>query len=132
MVGTRAPGRALTAGEGAMAVNLLDLFSRSVTPDAVQGISKLLGEDPSAVKGGVAALVPVLLGAFASKASTPSGAASLFSMINSSDVDTGVMSKIGNVVGTGGSDALSQQGSDDRCREVTDWGAPLIRDASGD
>ena len=74
-----------------MAVNLLDLFSRSVTPDAVQGISKLLGEDPSAVKGGVAALVPVLLGAFASKASTPSGAASLFSMINSSDVDTGVM-----------------------------------------
>jgi hypothetical protein len=93
-----------------MAVNLLDLFSRAVTPDAVQGISKLLGEDPSAVKGGVATLVPVLLGGLASKASTPSGAASLFSMINSPDVDTGIMGKIGNVLGSGGSGALSQQG----------------------
>ena len=49
-----------------MAVNLLDLVSRAMTPDSLQGISKFLGEDPSAVQNGMGILVPTLLGGLAS------------------------------------------------------------------
>src|SRR5215471_1954279 len=95
----------------AMAVNLLDLVSRAVTPDAVRGISRFLGESDSAVQSGIATLLPTLLGGLASKASTPAGASDLLSRINGADVDANLTSNIGNLLGSGQSGALLQQGT---------------------
>jgi outer membrane protein OmpA-like peptidoglycan-associated protein len=94
-----------------MAVNLLDLVSRAITPDAIQGISRFLGEGDSAVQSGIGTLVPALLGGMASKASTPSGASNLLSMINSPNVDTNLVGNIGSMLGSGQSSSLLQLGS---------------------
>ncbi len=93
-----------------MAVNLIDLVSRAVTPDAVQGISKFLGESDSAVQSGIGTLVPALLAGMASKASTPSGASGLFSLINGAGVNAGLMGNIGDALGSGQAGSLLQQG----------------------
>ncbi|AMO25008.1 hypothetical protein GCM10027034_05660 [Ramlibacter solisilvae] len=94
-----------------MAVNLVELISSAITPDTVQGLSKVLGERDSAVQAGIGALVPALLGGMASKASTPSGAANLLSLINGPEVDAGLPGIIGNMLSSGDSSALLQQGS---------------------
>ena len=93
-----------------MAVNLLDLVSRSITPDAVQGISKFLGESDSAVQSGIGTLVPALLAGMASKASTPSGASSLFALINGPAVNANLMDNVGETLGAGQSSSLLQLG----------------------
>jgi cytochrome c oxidase subunit 2 len=94
-----------------MAANLLDLVSRALTPDAVQGLSKFLGESDSAVHSGLSTLVPALLGGLASKASTPGGASSLLSTITSTNIDTGLVGNLGSLLASGQSGSLLQQGS---------------------
>ena len=94
-----------------MAVNLVELVSSAITPDAVQGMSRMLGESDTSVKTGIGALVPALLGGLAVKASTPSGASDLLSKINAPGVDTGMLGNLGNLLGSGDSSALLQQGS---------------------
>ena len=59
-----------------MAINLLELVSKSLTPDTLKGMSGFLGESNSAVQSGMGVLLPALLGGLASKAATPSGASS--------------------------------------------------------
>jgi outer membrane protein OmpA-like peptidoglycan-associated protein len=94
-----------------MAVNLVDQVSRALTPDVMQGISKFLGEDASAVQSGLGALIPTLLGGLASKAATPGGASSVFSAINSANVDTGLLGNLGSLLGSGQSNTVLQAGS---------------------
>jgi hypothetical protein len=93
-----------------MATNLLQLISNAVTPDTVQGLSTFLGEKDSAVQGGITTLLPVLLGGMASKATTPSGATNLFSMLTGPNVDTGIVGNFTNLLGTGQSGSLLQTG----------------------
>jgi hypothetical protein len=94
-----------------MASNLLDLVSRAITPDAVQGIARFLGEGEAAVQGGIDALLPALLGGMAAKASTPAGASSLYSLVSGANVDSGPADNIGSLLGSGPSSGLLQQGS---------------------
>jgi outer membrane protein OmpA-like peptidoglycan-associated protein len=93
-----------------MAVNLVELVSSAITPDAVQGISRVLGERDSTVQSGIGALVPALIGGLAGKASTPSGASNLLGVLNGPNVDGGMIGNLGNVLGSGPPDALLQQG----------------------
>jgi len=93
-----------------MAVNLLDLVSRAITPDAVQGITRFLGESDTAVQSGIGTLVPALIGGMAAKASTPAGASALQSLINSSAVDPGLIGNLGSLLSSGQSSTLLQQG----------------------
>lgn len=94
-----------------MATNLLDLVSSALTPDTVQGLSRFLGESDSAVQSGLGMLVPAVLGGMASKAATPGGAASLFSLINGANVDTNLSASLGSLLGGGAPNSLLQTGS---------------------
>lgn len=94
-----------------MATNLLDLLSNAVSPDIVQGLSRSVGESDSAVRSGVSALLPALLGGLASKSSTPTGASSVMSMLTSANVDTGLLGNMGNLLGGGQTGSLIQLGT---------------------
>src|SRR5215468_2365670 len=94
-----------------MAANLVELLSGAMTPDIVQSISKFVGEKDSAVQNGLGALVPVLLGGMANKATTSSGASSLFSMLTGSNVDAGLAGNFGNLLASGQTSPLLSQGS---------------------
>ena len=94
-----------------MATNLVELLSGAISPDMVQGLSKFVGEKESAVQNGLGALVPVLLGGMASKASTPSGASSLFSMLTGPNVDTGLAGNLGSLLASGQTSSILPQGS---------------------
>ena len=84
-----------------MAINLLDLLSQSVSPGLVKSVSGHLGESGSAVESGFGALLPVLLGGLASKASTGGGAASVFSMLTGPKIDTNALGSLGSMLGGG-------------------------------
>jgi len=92
-----------------MAVNLVELVSSAITPDTVQGISRTLGESDTAVRSGIGALVPAMVGGLAARASTPAGATDLLAKVNSPNVDAGMIGNLGSVVG-GDSSALVQKG----------------------
>lgn len=94
-----------------MTTNLLDLLSNAVSPEIVQGLSRSIGESDSAVRSGVSALLPTLLGGLASKASSPSGASSVFSMLTGSNVDAGLMGNMASLLGGGQTGALTQLGT---------------------
>lgn len=94
-----------------MATNLLEMISGAVTPAHVQGLARHLGEKDTAVQGGIGALLPVVLGGMASKSATPSGATSLFSMFNGSDVDSDAVGRFGSGLETDRSGAMLQTGN---------------------
>ncbi len=94
-----------------MATNLLDLLSNAVSPDIVQGLSRSVGESDSAVRSGVSALLPALLGGLANKSSTPSGAGSVLSMLTGANVDSGLLGTMGNLLGSGQTGSLIQLGT---------------------
>ena len=66
-------------------MSLLDQLMQSLGPDATQQISQKLGTDSGATNGAIAAALPVLLGALASNASTPTGASALNSALDQHD-----------------------------------------------
>jgi outer membrane protein OmpA-like peptidoglycan-associated protein len=94
-----------------MAINLLDLLSNAVTPDIVQGLSRSVGESDSAVRSGVSSLLPMLLGGLANKSATPTGASSVLSMLTGSNVDSGLLGTMGNLLGSGQTGSLMQVGT---------------------
>lgn len=100
-----------TPKEAPMATNLLDLLSNAVSPDIVQGLSRSVGESDSAVRSGVSALLPALLGGLANKSSTPSGAGSVLSMLTGANVDSGLLGTMGNLLGGGQTGSLIQLGT---------------------
>jgi outer membrane protein OmpA-like peptidoglycan-associated protein len=94
-----------------MSTNLLDLLSNAVSPDIIQGLSKAVGENDSAVRSGISALLPTLLGGLAHKASAPSGASSVLSMLTGSSVDSGLLGTMGSLLGGGQTGSLMQTGT---------------------
>jgi outer membrane protein OmpA-like peptidoglycan-associated protein len=93
-----------------MADNLLEMMSSALTPAATQNLARAVGESESAVKSGLGALLPVLLGGLAAKATTPSGSSSLWSTITGSNID---LAGAGGLAGllSGDTGALTRQGS---------------------
>ncbi len=92
-------------------MNLLDTLTQTVSPEILQGLSRCVGESDSAARTGVASLLPALLGGLASKATTPSGAGSVLSMLQGNQVDTGLIGTIGNLLGSGQTGSLMQLGT---------------------
>ncbi len=94
-----------------MAINLLDILSNAVSPDIVQGLSRSVGESDSAVRSGVSALLPTLLGGLANKANSASGAGQVLSMLTGANVDSGLLGTMGNLLGSGQTGSLMQVGT---------------------
>lgn len=92
-----------------MTDNLLEMITSALSPAATQNLSRAVGESESAVKSGLGALLPVLLGGLASKAATPSGASSLWSAISGASVDTTAAGGLAGLLG-GDTGALMRQG----------------------
>ncbi len=94
-----------------MAIQLLVMLSDAVSPEILQGLTRAVGEGDGAVRSGVSALLPALLGGLANKAASPSGAGSVLSMLTGANVDTGLLGTLGNLLGSGQTGALMQSGT---------------------
>jgi hypothetical protein len=66
-------------------MSLLDQLTKSLGPNALQQISQKLGTDTGTANNAISAALPVLLGALASNAATPTGASALNSALNKHD-----------------------------------------------
>lgn len=93
-----------------MAINLLDLLTRAVSPALVKSIADHFGESESAVQSGIELIVPALLGGLASKASTPSGASEVFGLLTNAKVDPGLLGNLGALLGSGQSSGIASVG----------------------
>ena len=90
--------------------NLLSLLMAALPKDFAALVSQYLGEPEAPTKTSLTALLPALLGAIAQKGSTPSDAAGLLSLLKGSDVDAGIINKIGDLFsgsGTGANELLN-------------------------
>ena len=93
-----------------MANNLLELVTRAISPTLVKSISDHLGESASSVESGMALILPALLGGLASKASTSSGASSVFATLTDAKVDPGLLGSFGNLLHSGQSSGIASVG----------------------
>jgi outer membrane protein OmpA-like peptidoglycan-associated protein len=94
--------------------NLLALAQQTLGGDVSRLASQFLGESQGSTQSALGSLLPVVLGSIAGKGSTPQGASSLMSLINSADVDAGALGNLGNLFGGGGginADALIRGGT---------------------
>ncbi|MEO7998431.1 MAG: DUF937 domain-containing protein [Gemmatimonadaceae bacterium] len=66
-------------------MSLLDQLTQSLGPNALQQISQKLGTDSGTTNSAISAALPVLLGALASNASTPTGANALNNALDQHD-----------------------------------------------
>ncbi|MGV3708980.1 MAG: DUF937 domain-containing protein [Gemmatimonas sp.] len=66
-------------------MSLLDQLTQSLGPSALQQISQKLGTDTGKTNNAISAALPVLLGALASNAASPTGASALNSALNKHD-----------------------------------------------
>ncbi len=94
-----------------MATNLLDMLTRAISPATVKSVSDHLGESESAVRSGLALLLPVLLAGLASKASTPSGVSGLFALLTGAKVDPDLPGNLASLLGSGQSSGIANVGS---------------------
>lgn len=94
-----------------MAINLVDLLSKAVTPDLAASLGNAVGASDSSVASAIGAFLPMLVGGMATKAATPDGASGLFSLLTGSNVDSDIASTISGQLGSGQTSALSQLGS---------------------
>ncbi|MES2960037.1 MAG: DUF937 domain-containing protein [Pseudomonadota bacterium] len=94
-----------------MAINLLEMLTRAISPATVKSVADHLGESESGVQSGLALLLPALLGGLASKAATPSGAAGVFASLNGAKVDTDLPGNLGSLLGSGQSSSIASVGS---------------------
>lgn len=85
-----------------MAVDLFELASRYLNSSAVSKIAGILGESTSATQKAVDVAVPALAGVACNRASTPSGASELLSLVTSSSIDPSILANLDSHL-TGGS-----------------------------
>ena len=84
-----------------MALNLVDLAKDYLTPDVMSKIAGHIGETPAATERAIGAAIPSLAGVACNQASTPGGATKLLSLLNTSGLDTGVLSNFAGALGGG-------------------------------
>ena len=83
-------------------MNLLDLLKGQLTSgNTMDVISNLLGENKTATKSGLDAILPTLLGSVIQKGATTSGASGLMDMIKLGGHDGSVLDNIGGMLGGG-------------------------------
>jgi Bacterial protein of unknown function (DUF937) len=84
---------------------LFESLSQALTPDVAGQIGKIAGLDPGLVSRGMAVAGPLVTGALAKQASTPTGLDSLMRMLPTSS-GAGLGSILGALTGSGSTDAL--------------------------
>jgi len=95
-----------------MALNLIDLAKDYLTPDVVSKLAGQIGETPAATERAIGAAIPSLAGVACNQASTPGGATRLLSLLNTSGLDTGILSNFaGALSGGAASDGLLRTGN---------------------
>jgi outer membrane protein OmpA-like peptidoglycan-associated protein len=95
-----------------MVENLMELMQSSLTPQLAGDASTYLGESPASTRSAVTAAIPAILAGLAQKSATAGGAAQLFNMITSPQVDTGLAANPAGWLGGGPKTAsLLSQGS---------------------
>ena len=82
-------------------MNLLDLLKQIFGGNFAALASNLLGVSESNTKSAVTSMIPALLGSLVQKGSTPQGASSLLNMINSPQVDSGIVGNMSQLLGGG-------------------------------
>jgi outer membrane protein OmpA-like peptidoglycan-associated protein len=83
-------------------MNLLDLLKQIFGGNFAALASNVLGASESNTKSAVTSMIPALLGSLVQKGSTPQGASSLLNMINSPQVDSGIVGNMSQLLGGGG------------------------------
>lgn len=84
-----------------MSSSLLDSLSQLVTPDLIGAASPALGENQGGVSRGLSAALPMLLGGVASRASDPSFASTLLSLVNDPANDGSIANDLGRLLAPG-------------------------------
>ncbi len=84
-----------------MAVNLISMFTNSVVKDLAGKAAGMLGEAPQATETAAANIFPALLGGMLGSSKGGSGAADLFKLVTSPDIDTGLLDNLGDLMGGG-------------------------------
>lgn len=85
-----------------MADSLLGGLTGLLTPDVLGKAATVFGENQDAIGKGMSAVMPLLLGGAAEKASNPDFASTLFNMVSDPKVDTGLLDNVGSLLGAGG------------------------------
>jgi len=84
-----------------MSVNMLSLVQTALGGDFAKLTGQFLGESVPSTQSALTSLLPAVLGSVAQKGATPEGASSLLSLINGSNLDTGVLDNVAGLFGTG-------------------------------
>jgi OmpA-OmpF porin, OOP family len=88
-----------------MSVNLLDIASAATGGNFAGALGQFLGESPSVTSSGLSAVLPALLGGLVSKGATAEGANGLLSMLNTPQIDSGILGSLGSMFGNGNAQA---------------------------
>lgn len=84
-----------------MSIDLLGLVKDQLTSAAVGKISDFLGESGDNTTSALGAAVPTILGSLMEKASTTDGAGSILGMLKDGGHDGGILSNLGDMLGSG-------------------------------
>ena len=82
-----------------MTDNLLSLATGALGGDFAKLAGQFLGESGPATQSAITSLLPAVLGSVAQKGATADGAASLLSMINGANIDTGLLDNVAGLFG---------------------------------
>ncbi len=84
-----------------MSANLLPLVQDALGGDFAKLAGQFIGESVPSTRSALSSLLPAVLGGVAQKGATPEGAASLLSLVNGSNLDTGILDNVAGLFGTG-------------------------------
>ena len=83
--------------------SLMDGLKALITPDVASKASSVFGESEAAVTKGLGAVLPMVLGGLANKATDRSFMSKLFDLVKEPAADGGILGTVSNLIGSGGS-----------------------------
>ena len=86
-----------------MSDNLLSMVQTALGGDFTKLAGQYLGESVPATQSALTSLLPAVLGGIAQKGATAEGASSLLSLINGTNLDTGILDNVAGLFGSGNS-----------------------------
>ncbi|WP_404310040.1 DUF937 domain-containing protein [Neorhodopirellula lusitana] len=93
-----------------MSMNMMEILKGQLGGMVAGQIAKAIGVDPKMLQGGIAALLPTILGGLMKQASTPEGAAELDKTLESEDFGGGMFDNIGDMFSGGDTSKISEMG----------------------
>jgi hypothetical protein len=90
-------------------MNLVSGIMQMISPAIIDKIASSLGINSTIARTAITYALPAILGGFATKAATPTGARDLYNAVSSAD--TGLFSNMDKVMGGAGKDALISNGT---------------------